>query len=169
MNSMQLAGATLGFLVAASLAGCLKPETAPPTVDKGKIADAVKADWANVAAAANAGDAAKAVASDAPDIVNMFHGQPTLVGTDADLKNVRQLIATGAKVRYSDETVDVADAGDRAVYRSTYDITYTDPKTNKLINSDHGVDVAGYKKQPDGSWKVEWTIFADTPAAAGGV
>jgi ketosteroid isomerase-like protein len=162
MNYKHATSVALFLALATSLTACQKPA---PTVDKDKIAAAVKADWDNVEAGANSGDATKAVSSDAPDIVNMFHGEPNLVGIDADLKNTQAMIGTGAKISYSAESVDVADAGDMAIYRATYDMTYSDPKTKKSI-TDHGNAVAGYKKQADGSWKIAWTIFADEPAPA---
>ena len=162
MRHRQPRGAALSILAAFSLAACAKP-AAP--VDTAKIATAIKADWAKVTAAYNAGDADATVASDAPDIVNMIHGQANYSGVDTDLKASQRLFAAGRpKEEFSNETVDVAASGDMAVYRATYAWSYTDPNTGKPV-SETGNEVAGYKKQADGSWKIAWTITADTPPA----
>jgi ketosteroid isomerase-like protein len=68
----------------------------------------------------------------------------------------------------SNPTVDVAPSGDMAVIRSTTVATFTDPKTKKPATTTSN-SLAGYKKQADGSWKVEWSVVSDvgpTPAAA---
>jgi ketosteroid isomerase-like protein len=156
-------GPVLSLMVAISLAACAKP-AAP--VDKAKIAADIKADWAKVTAAYNAGDADGTVASDAPDIVNMIHGQANYSGVDEDLKTSKQLFATGpTKEVFSNESVDVSASGDMAVYRATYAWSYTDPNTKQPV-TENGNEVAGYRKQADGTWKIEWTITADTPATA---
>jgi ketosteroid isomerase-like protein len=96
----------------------------------------------------------------------MIHGQANYSGVDTDLKTSKQLFATGpTKEVFSNETVDVADSGEMAVYRATYAWSYTDPNTKQPV-TENGNEVAGYRKQADGSWKIEWTITADTPAAA---
>jgi len=65
----------------------------------------------------------------------------------------------------SDETVDVAAAGDMAVYRATYVYTSTDPKTKKPV-TETGNWLVGYKPQPDGTWKIVWDVISDAPAAS---
>ena len=163
MKHRHLAAVAVGAMVALSLAACSNPP--PPAVDKAKIAAAVKADWAGVLAAFNAHDAEKAVAHDAPDIVNMTHGQANLVGIDADLKNDKDTFAAGpTTAAFANETVDVADAGDMAVYRATYVWTFTDLKTKAPV-TENGNALVGYRKQADGAWKIEWTVLSDTAPA----
>ena len=173
MTKIQLAGAATAVLMSASLCACNPPPSAAsaakPAADTSKDADAIKADQTQMAADFNSHDVTKAVSHDAPDIVGMFHGQPNIVGVAADTAATKQMFAADPTGHYSttNETVDVAASGDMAVYRATYAFTGTDPKTKKPI-SETGNMVTGYKKQPDGSWKVAWSIGANTPPAAAG-
>jgi ketosteroid isomerase-like protein len=166
MTKIQLAGAAMAGLMAASLCACTPPKAASPAVDTGKAADAVKADAAAIVAAINAHDVAKAVSHDSPDFVGMFHGQPNAVGPAGDQKLTQEFFAAApdAKMSVADETVDVAASGDMAVDRSTYTMTFTDPKTKKPV-TETGNNVWGYKLQPDGTWKIAWSVGSDTPPA----
>ncbi|HWF01038.1 MAG TPA: hypothetical protein VG248_14660 [Caulobacteraceae bacterium] len=160
MNKKSIFAAA-GLIAAVSLSACDKAAT----VDKAQVAQDIKANWTKISRDFNEGDASGATASDAPDVVNMFHGQPNAVGPEADLATTKQFIASGPlKESFADETVDVAQAGDMAVYRAVYRATYTDARTHKAVNETGNV-VTGYKKQSDGSWKIAWTISADMPAA----
>jgi ketosteroid isomerase-like protein len=156
----------LATLLAGVLSACNSAQPAKPAVDTGKIADAVKADANQLATDFNSHDAAKAVSHDAPDIVAMFHGQLNGVGPAADLASTTQLFKDNptAKFTLTNETVDVAASGDLAVVRSSYAYEFTDPKTKKLA-TETGNFILGYKPQPDGSWKIAWSIGADTPQA----
>jgi ketosteroid isomerase-like protein len=169
MTKLQFAGAAMAALMAASLGACNKAEPAKPAVDTGKIADAVKADVAQLVTDFNAHDAAKAASHDAPDVVAMAHGQPNVGGKAADLASSQKGFAADQTqhVTVANETVDVAASGDMAVYRSTYVFSAADPKTKKPM-TENGNYLAGYKLQPDGSWKIAWSIVSDTgpsPAA----
>src|SRR5579859_707770 len=132
MNGMRIASAATTMVLAAVLSSCNGPAT---TADTGKIADAVKADMNQLVADFDAHDAAKAAGHDGPDVVNMFHGQPNVVGPAADLANTKQLFATYADVRITlaNITVDVPASGDLAVLHATYTYTYTDPKTKAPV------------------------------------
>ena len=129
------------------------------SVSKAQISQAIKADVAQLIAGINAHDADKATQFDAPDIVSMEAGRPPSVGAAADKEGLGMAFkyAPSWQVRLIDETVDVADAGDMAIYRSTYSQDSTDngtPMTQK-VNF-----VAGFRKQPDGSWKIAWSVVA---------
>jgi ketosteroid isomerase-like protein len=170
MKPLRSSVVALAALVVGSVGGCNKAEPTRPAADTGKVADAVKADWNQLVADLNAHDATKAVGHDAPDVVNMFHGQANLVGPTADLASTKQLFAANPKITIANVTVDVPASGDMAVVRSTYTYEFTDPKTKRTV-SEAGNWLAGYRPQPDGSWKLAWTIGADTPpipAPAGG-
>ena len=165
MTKIQLAGAAMAALMAASLGACNKAESAKPAADTGKIAAAVKADVAQLVTDFNAHDAAKVAGHDAADVIQMAHGQANTVGAAADLASNQKGFAANQNphVTVANEAVDVATSGDMAVYRSTYVFTATDPKTKKVV-TENGNYLAGYKLQPDGSWKISWSIIADTPA-----
>ncbi|HXQ15468.1 MAG TPA: nuclear transport factor 2 family protein [Caulobacteraceae bacterium] len=167
-KKLQLAGAAMCVLLAASLAACNQAQTAKPAVDAGKIADAIKADATQRIADVNAHDAAKVVAHDAGDAVSMRHGRPNAVGSDAIEAAFKQTIVNepDLHVVLSDPTVDVAASGDMAVLRSTTTSTYTDLKTKKPVTTTSN-SLLGYKLQPDGSWKVEWSVLSDVAPADG--
>jgi ketosteroid isomerase-like protein len=158
------------LLATVSLTACTQKAAAPVAVDKAKIAADIKADAEALITAFNARDAEKAVSHDAPNIVGMFHGTPNVVGIEQDLKTTKEQFAanTVSNIKLSDETVDVAESGDMAVYRASYAFTGEDPKTKKPI-SEMGNWVVGYQKQSDGSWKIAWNVVSDAkpaPAAA---
>ena len=170
MTKLQLTGVAMAALMAASLGACTKPDAgangaAKPAVDTGKIADAVKADEAQLVTDFNAHDATKTASHDATDVVAMAHGQANTVGAAADLAANQKAFAVDSAqhVTTANESVDVANSGDMAVYHSTYVFTATDPKTKKTV-TENGNYLAGYKLQSDGSWKIAWSIIADTPA-----
>ena len=129
------------------------------SVSKARIAETIRADVAQLIAGINAHDADKATQFDAPDIVSMDAGRPPSVGAAADKEGLGMAFkyAPSWQVRLIDETVDVAEAGDMAIYRSTYFQDSTDngtPMTQK-VNF-----VACFKKQPDGAWKITWSVVA---------
>jgi ketosteroid isomerase-like protein len=154
---MTKSGFTLavGLLLLGPAAPCAAQESA-------KIADAIRADAAKLVAQLNAHDAAGAVSHDAPDVVAMFHGLPNAEGPEADLTVTRMLLSDPlAHVAVSDERVDVAASGEMAVYRASYTLTMTDPKTKGPM-TEHGNWVVGYRLQPDGTWKIAWDVVSDT-------
>jgi ketosteroid isomerase-like protein len=128
------------------------------TVSKARIAEAIKADVAQLIAGINAHDVDEATRFDAPDIVSMEAGRPPTIGVAADKAGLGMAFkyAPDWRVRLIDETVDVSDAGDMAVYRSTYhqdSVDHGAPMTQK-VNF-----VAGFRKQADG-WKMVWSVVA---------
>jgi ketosteroid isomerase-like protein len=150
-------------LSAMDLTACDKSAEAA-TVDKAKITVSIKNDVHNLVEAFNGRNVAGAVSHDAPDYVFMFHGQPNVVGKEQDT------VATGEMLKdplvwltLGNETVDVSGAGDMAVYRTTYKMRFTDPKT-KRDGYEAGNWVIVYKQQPDGTWKVASNVVTDTPA-----
>jgi uncharacterized protein (TIGR02246 family) len=166
MTKFQLASAAAAALVAASLGACTSP-LEKSAVDTGKIADVVKADVAQLAADFNAHDAAKVASHDAPDVVQIFHGTANEIGPAADQAASVKFFADNPTTKFSvaNESVDVSKSGDMAVYRSTYTLVATDPKTKKDV-TETGNYIAAYKHQPDGSWKIAWSVGSDTPPPA---
>ena len=146
-------------LVASVLSGCGKPKPATTLT-----ASLVKADVHELIAAFNAHDAAKTVSHDAPDFVGMFHGMANNLGPAADLSITKLQVADPkAHIDLSNETVDVSKSGDMAVYRATYAAASTDAKANRTV-VEHGNVLIGYRLGADGSPKVAWDSFSDTPA-----
>jgi ketosteroid isomerase-like protein len=126
---------------------------------KADIAKTIEADVAQLIAGINAHDADKATQFDAPDIVSMEAGRPPSVGVAADKEGLGMAFkyTPSWQVRLIDETVDVADAGDMAVYRSTF---FQDSADNGVPMTQKVNFVAGFKKQSDGSWKIAWSVVA---------
>jgi ketosteroid isomerase-like protein len=56
-----------------------------------------------------------------------------------------------------DETVDVAKAADMAVYRGTYD---EDSLREGVPFTHRGNYIAGFRRDPDGMWRVHWSVVA---------
>lgn len=143
---------------------------AAPKVDRGEVADNVRAVVTDLVAAFNAHDVEKSVSHDASDMVAMFHGMPNVTGPDEDRKMNAQLFADpAAHLRVSNETVDVAEAGDLAIYRATYAFTMTSPRTKTPV-VESGNWVVALKPNSSGTWQIVWNVVSDTgpatPAAA---
>ena len=152
-----LSGATALCLIAAC-------NQAPKAGDSAKVSTEVKAAMADVISSFNARDAEKSVAYDAPDYVGMFHGADNVVGPAQDLALTKlQLSDAAAKIAIAGEKIDVASAGDMAVWTATYDYDVTDPKTKKAI-TEHGNWLIVFKKQPDGTMKMAYGVVTDAPA-----
>ncbi len=153
------------ILAAMLSAGASSPASAAaPTSDAGKIAEAVKADVAQLTRDINAHNAIKAAGHDAPDVVVMASGEPNLIGRTADLAGFTKSMASDPtwKVALINETVDVAACGDMAVYRSTYRESGTRAGRPDMHTLNF---VAGYRRQDDGSWKIHWYIVSPTGPA----
>jgi ketosteroid isomerase-like protein len=126
---------------------------------KFSIASLIKAEVADEIAGINAHDAAKAVAHEAQDTIAMESGRPPIVGKAV----YEQGLATVFKhepewrLRMVDETVDVAKAGDFAIYRSTYD---EDSARDGVPYTHRGNYVAGFKRDPDGIWRIHWSVVS---------
>jgi ketosteroid isomerase-like protein len=129
--------------------------TTAMAADQAVIAQTIKADVAQLVAGLNAHDAVKTTAYDAPDIVSIECGSPSIVGAEADREGFKTGFVRDPLWRVSliNETVDVASSGDMAIYRGTY-------------NEDHGRAgvlvthktnfIAEFKRQSDRSWKMVW-------------
>jgi len=169
MTGKQLMATTAVVALLMTMAACKKAGefgTAEAPVDTAAVATMVKANVNDVVGAFNDRNAEKATSYDAPDYVSMMHGTANLVGKDADLAANTALVADpNLKLSVSNESVDVAEAGDMATYRATYSYTFTDPKT-KAPATEVGNWLIGFKKQPDGTLKMAWGVVSDTPAAA---
>jgi ketosteroid isomerase-like protein len=165
MTKLQIVGAASAVILTLSIGAYTSPALAKAHASTSKIAVAIKADVAQLIADFNNHDATKATSQDAPDVVAMFHGAPNVVGAAADLASNQKGFAADPTqhVSVANETVDVAASGEMAVYRSTYVFNGTDSKTKKAF-TENGNYLAGFKKQPDGSWKIAWSVVSNTAA-----
>lgn len=158
-NSILMCALT-GAAALSLIAGCSQ---SPPAGDSAKVAAQVKGTMATIISSFNARDAEKSVSFDAPDYVGMFHGTDNVVGPAQDLALTKlQLSDPTAKVSVSGEKVDMAEAGDMAVWSATYAYNFTDPKT-KQPTTEHGNWLIVFKKQSDGVMKEAYGVVSDTP------
>jgi len=137
-------------------------------IDRQAVAAEVKAAIRTQIEAYAARDPEKAASIAAPDMLGMFHGEKNNVGRDAVLAQIKAQMADPAvKLEATDETVDVAEAGDMAVYRATYRFTFTNPTTGQPA-VETGNWVAVFKRQADGTMKLSTDMVLDLPAAPAG-
>jgi ketosteroid isomerase-like protein len=130
--------------------------TAEMLADKAAIAKTIKSDVAQVVAGINAHDAVKTTAFDAPDIVSMECGSPSIFGVEADREGFKTGFAHDPfwKVSLIDETVDVASSGDLAVYRGTYN---EENGSTGMVLTHKTNFIAELKRQSNGSsWRIVW-------------
>lgn len=131
-------------------------------IDHTAIAEQIKADVRQTVAAFNARDAEAAVRSNAPDFIQMAHGQPN-ADTKANLANTRQQVSDPAlNLTIEDEQAVVAEGGDMAFYSNRYTYTFTDPSTD-APRKESGNWVLIYRRQDDGTMKIFREIISDLP------
>lgn len=136
--------------------------TEQDAIDQAAIAEQIKADVRQTVAAFNARDADAAVSSNAPDFIQMFHGQAN-ADNQANLANTRQQMSDPAlKLTIEDEQAVVAEAGDMVFYSNRYTYTFTDPSTN-APRKEIGNWVLIYRRQNDGTMKIFREIISDLP------
>ena len=106
-------------------------------------------------------DVEKVAAHYANDAASMIPNLPLMSGKDA--------IRAGLKVEFADPNsnlefhptkIEISKGSDLAYSQGTFSYTGTDPKTKKIV-MDKGNYVEVYKKQTDGTWKVEEDIATD--------
>jgi len=167
MTTSKLLAAACAVALSASLAGCKKPEpAADPAVAAAKVSATVKRDLALLVDSFNAKSVDQAVSHDADEYVGMFHGAPNVHGPSEDAVVTRQQVSDpNVMLAVKTDAVDVAEAGDMAVVRATYQYTFTDPAT-KAVRTEVGNWVLGYKKQADGAYRIAWAVVSDTPPPA---
>lgn len=118
----------------------------------------IRADVAEIVAGINAHDPDRTTKFDAADVIGIEALNTPIMGVKADKDGFAAAFKESPSWRVGmiDETVDVADAGDMAVYRSTYheDSTAADgtPMTHKVSF------LAGFKHDADGVWRLHWYV-----------
>jgi ketosteroid isomerase-like protein len=124
---------------------------------KAETAAMIKADVAEIIAGINAKDIVRATKFDAPDFVSMESMREPSVGADADKAGLSMGFKYSPQWHLGliDETVDVSDSGDMAVYRSTYN----EDSVSNGVPMTHKVNyIAGFRRDADGAWRVHWSV-----------
>lgn len=146
------------------LAACGTAQTSGDAVDTAAVADEVQLSVDRTVAAFVARDVAGSTDNLADDYVGIFHGEPNGVGKAAEVAITTQQVADPAlNLTVDNQSIDVANSGDLAVYSATYAYDFTNPDTAKVA-TETGNWILIFKRQADGSMKVVKGIVSDTPA-----
>ncbi len=123
------------------------------------IASQIKADVAEIIAGINNKDIEKATKFDAADLISMESMRAPSFGAKANRDGLSMTFKYAPSWHLSliDEAVDVAQSGDMAVYRSTY---REDSMRDGVPYTHIGNYVAGFRRDPDGMWRVHWSVIA---------
>lgn len=162
------------FCAGAVLAVIWTGSAAATITSNERIERTIKTDIAEMVAGINAHDVARATQFDAPGIITMESGRTPSAGVEADRQGMGMAMqhTPSWHLTMLDETVDVARAGDMAIYRGTYN----EDSNDNGVPMTHVVNfIADFRKQHDGSWKIEWSVVCaqsrshpanSTPASA---
>lgn len=156
---MTRARKRLAFTIAAGFPLIVAFQAAGSTESKSRIAETIKADVAQIVAGINAHDVDRATRFDADDIVSMESGRPASHGLAAEKEGLGQAFhyAPDWRLTLVEETVDVAQSGDMAVYRSTYN----EDSVVDGVPMTHQVNfIAEFRRQPNGQFKVAWSVVS---------
>jgi ketosteroid isomerase-like protein len=123
------------------------------------IASQIKADVAEIITGINSKDIGKATRFDAPDLISMESMREPSFGAKADHDGLAMTFKYAPSWHLSliDESVDVAKAGDMAIYRGTY---AEDSMRDGVPYTHKGNYVAGFRPDPDGMWRIHWSVIA---------
>ncbi len=158
-----------GVLFALLLSGCMQaPAPAAPTpdtraLDEKAIRDTESA-WVKAFATK---EPEKAAAFYADDAASMLPDTPLMTGKQAIIAGMKpELGDPNFSLVFAPTKVEIAKSGDIAYSQGWFKYTTTDPKTRKRVGQ-AGNYVEVYKKQADGTWKVEEDIATEeTPLKA---
>jgi ketosteroid isomerase-like protein len=142
----------LGLISIAIGATCV-PAHAAPAPAEAKIRSEVATEIAGI----NAQDPVKATAYEADDMMFTECGVPAIFGAKSYREGLAMTFKREAAWRLSlvDEGVAIADAGNEAIYHSTY----TEDSTRSGVPYTHkGNYVAGFRRDKDGVWRIHWSV-----------
>ena len=147
------------LLLAVTVAGSPANASAPRHGSRAAIAAQIKKDVAEIVAGINLKDIDRATKFDAPDLISMESMRAPSIGAKADRDGLAMTFkyAPSWHLTLVDDSVDVAKAGDLAIYRSTY----TEDSMRDGVPYTHtGNFIAGFKHDPDGQWRVHWSVIS---------
>jgi uncharacterized protein (TIGR02246 family) len=143
--------------------GCMHtPAAATPTpdthaIDEKAIRD-TEAAWVKAFATK---EPEKAAAFYADDAASMLPDTPLMTGRQAIIAGMKpELGDPNFSLVFAPTKIEIAQSGDIAYSQGTFQYTTTDPKTKKRVGQ-AGNYVEVYKKQADGTWKVEEDIATE--------
>ena len=151
-TSMHLVWATV-------ICAFLAPQALSAAKARAGVADTIKLEVAEIVAGINAHDVDRATRFDADDIVSMESGRPASNGIVEEREGLSQAFRYAPTWRLSliEETVDVANSGDLAIYRSTYN----EDSVDNGVPMTHRVNfIAEFRRHNKGNFKVVWSVVS---------
>jgi uncharacterized protein (TIGR02246 family) len=151
-----------GVFFALLQSGCMRESTAAApsdtrAMDEKAIRDS-EAAWVKAFATK---EPEKAAAFYADDAASMLPDTPLMTGKKAIIAGMKpELGDPNFSLVFAPTKVELAKSGDIAYSQGTFQYTTTDPKTGKRVGQ-AGNYVEVYKKQGDGTWKVEEDIATE--------
>jgi uncharacterized protein (TIGR02246 family) len=149
--ALPVAGACSGSSANSAQSGAAQAG-APAAADKAADEAALRAIYQKLPTVMMSADTAAFGALFLSEGIEMMPGMPPSQGPAAVTKQLASVFASmkNLNVSVGDIVVTVADAGDLAVVKAPYQMTYTDPKGKKT--TDHGTSMTVFKKV-NGQWK----------------
>jgi len=158
-----------GVLFVMATSGCMRQPTVAPATPDTHAADeqAIRASEASWVKAFATKEPEKAAAFYADDAASMLPDTPLMSGKAAIIAGMKpELGDPNFSLVFAPTKVEIAQSRDIAYTQGTFRYTTTDPKTKKRVGQ-AGNYVEVYKKQADGTWKVEEDIATEeTPLKA---
>jgi ketosteroid isomerase-like protein len=111
-------------------------------------------------------DAERIVAHYAEAAALMLPDMPPAIGREAIREMVGKMVQdANLALSFEPLRVDAAKSGDLGFSQGAYQLTTTDPATKRPF-TDKGAYITIYRKQLDGSWKAEQSIFTSSLPAS---
>ena len=137
----------------------LAPQAYGAAQSRSGVTEKIKAEVGEIVAGINAHDVKRATRFDANDIVSMESGRPASNGLIEERKGLSEAFQYAPTWRLSliEETVDVADSGELAIYRSTYN----EDSVQDGVPMTHRVNfIAEFRRHDTGQFEVVWSIVS---------
>jgi len=149
----------LSIAMAASLSHLPTQAAATTPKSQAAVASMIEADVGEIIAGINSRNIDEATKFDAPDLISMESMREPSIGAKADRDGLSMAFkyAPGWHLTMIDESVDIAKAGDMAIYRGTY---AEDSMRGGVPYTHKGNYIAGFRHDADGTWRVHWSVIA---------
>ncbi len=150
-----------GVSFALSLSGCMQAPTTPAPDTRTFDEQAIRASEAAWVKAFATKEPEKAAAFYADNADSMLPDTPLMAGRQAIIAGMKpELGDPNFSLVFAPAKIEIAKSGDIAYSQGRFTYTTTDPKTGKRAGH-AGNYVEVYKKQADGTWKVQEDIATE--------
>jgi ketosteroid isomerase-like protein len=137
----------------------LVPRTFGAAESKSDIANKIRTEVAGIIAGINAHGVDQATHFDSNDIVSMESGRPASHGILEERKGLSEAFhhAPTWQLSLIEETMDVANSGELAIYKSTYNSETVD---NDVPMTQRANFIAEFRRNNTGEFKVVWSVVS---------